>query len=35
MGVGESRLISVLIKSVQELSASNDALKARIEVLEA
>jgi hypothetical protein len=35
MGVGDARLISVLIKSVQELSASNDALKARIEVLEA
>ena len=35
MGVGETRLISILIKSVQELSASNDALKKRIEVLEA
>ena len=29
------KLVSVLTKAVQELSASNDALKARIEVLEA
>ena len=28
------QIIPVLVKAVQELSASNDALKARIEVLE-
>ena len=35
MGVMEGAFTRLLIKAVQELSASNDALKARIEVLEA
>ena len=34
MGVSTGEFISVMMKAIQELSASNDALKARIEVLE-
>ena len=35
LGMEYVQIIPVLVKAVQELSASNDALKARIEVLEA
>ena len=35
LGISEPGFVYTLIKAVQELSASNDALKARIEVLEA
>jgi hypothetical protein len=35
LGISEPSFVYTLIKAVQELSASNDALKARIEVLEA
>jgi hypothetical protein len=34
-GADYSKFVPLLLKSIQELSASNDALKARIEVLEA
>ena len=34
MGLGYSELISPLIKAVQELTAKNDALEARIKTLE-
>ena len=32
--IGETALVPVLVKAVQELSAKNDALLARIETLE-
>ena len=34
MTISRDMLVPVLAKAIQELSASNDALKARIEVLE-
>ena len=34
MGVSRERIVPVLVKSIQELSAKNDALEAKVKALE-